>query len=153
MNHSQELRDSRAPHVQSCVSFPSIAAETNAARAHAEHALTALNERGVTRAPDSGDGFPGAYDYAGVTPTQVRRAFGSGTCPRRYSRFHPAIGRVLSAHALAGISSTWRRMSPPQLRRTTMPGMRAARLPRRERGTRNAAALENLKKHFIIVRE
>src|ERR1700688_837294 len=40
----------------------------DAAKARAERALAQLNQQQVSRAPDRGDSFPGAVDYAGVTP-------------------------------------------------------------------------------------
>jgi hypothetical protein len=48
-----------------------------AAQARAARALKLLEARHTTRAPELGDSFPGETDYAEVTPTQVRRAFGS----------------------------------------------------------------------------
>jgi peptidyl-prolyl cis-trans isomerase C len=48
-----------------------------AALARATRALKLLEARHLTRAPGLGDSFPGEVDYAEVTPTQVRRAFGS----------------------------------------------------------------------------
>jgi hypothetical protein len=61
----------------------------NTARARAENALAVLNQRRVTRAPDSGDGFPGAFDYAGATPVQVRRAFGSSVLSQEIFKTAP----------------------------------------------------------------
>jgi len=92
----------------------------NAAKARAERVLAALNQRRVTRAPDSGDAFPGAFDYAAQHPPRCAVPSGRARCPRRYSRSYPAIGRVRSVRALAGISCLWRRMSRPESRPTTM---------------------------------
>jgi peptidyl-prolyl cis-trans isomerase C len=126
----------------------------NAAKARAEHALAALDGGGVTRAPDSGDGFPGAFDYAGATPTQVRRAFGSGMLSEEIFKIAPGHWAgpfrsgfgwhlvYVTAHEPAGVAAYDDAQDAVQ--RDYLDA---------ERGIRNAAALEILKKHFSIVRE
>jgi peptidyl-prolyl cis-trans isomerase C len=125
-----------------------------AAKARAERVLAALNQRRVTRAPESGDGFPGAFDYAGATPTQVRRAFGSSTLSEEIftivpghwaGPFRSGFGWHLvyvAVHQPAGVAAY--DDAQDAVRRDYLDA---------ERGIRNAAALENLKKHFTIVRE
>jgi len=126
----------------------------NAAKARAEHALAALDAQGATRAPDSGDGFPGAFDYAGATPTQVRRAFGSGTLSEEIFKIAPGHWAgpfrsgfgwhlvYVTAHEPAGVAAY--QDAQDAVQRDYLDA---------ERGIRNAAALESLKKHFSIVRE
>jgi len=125
-----------------------------AARTRAERALAALGQRRVTRAPESGDGFPGASDYAGATPTQVRRAFGSSTLSEEVFRIAPGYWAgpfrsgfgwhlvYVAAHEPAGVAAY--DDAREAVRRDYVES---------ERSIRNAEALENLKKHFFIVRE
>ena len=125
-----------------------------AAKARAERALAALNQQRATRAPDGGDSFSGAVDYAGATPTQVRRAFGASTLSEEV--FNVAPGHwagpfrsgfgwhlvYVTAHESAGVA-TYDDAQGAVLRDYLDA----------ERGIRNAEALETLKKHFTIVRE
>jgi parvulin-like peptidyl-prolyl isomerase len=125
-----------------------------AAKARAERALAALNQQRDTRAPDGGDSFPGAVDYAGATLTQVRRAFGASTlsaevfnvAPGHWAGpFRSGFGWHLvyvTAHESAGVA-TYDDAQGAVLRDYLDA----------ERGIRNAEALETLKKHFTIVRE
>jgi hypothetical protein len=124
------------------------------ARARAERALAALDQHRVTRAPERGDGFPGAVDYAGATPTQVRRAFGSSTLSEEIFKIAPGLWAgpfrsgfgwhlvYVAAHEPAGIAPF--DDARDAVVRDYIDG---------ERGTRNAEALESLKKHFSIVRD
>jgi hypothetical protein len=124
------------------------------ARVRAERVLTELNEREVTRAPDGGDVFPGAVDYARATPTQVRRAFGAGgmsaeifeIAPGHWSGpFRSGLGWHLvyvSAHEPGAVAQY--DDAKEAVRRDYLDA---------ERGIRNAAAFEKLKKHFTIVRD
>lgn len=127
------------------------------ARARAERALATLEAevaRGVTRAPELGDSFPGAVDYPSVTLTQVRRAFGSSglsdeifsTVPGRWSGpLRSGLGWHLvyvSAHEPARIAEF------ASVRETVRRDYLAA-----EREARNAAEFERLKQHYRIVRE
>jgi hypothetical protein len=126
----------------------------DAAKARAERALAALNQQRVTRAPDSGDSFPGAVDYSGVTPTQVRRAFGASSLSEEIFRSAPDAWTgplrsgfgwhlvFVKSHEPAGIASY--EAVQDAVRRDYVEA---------ERGIRNAQALESLKKHFSIVRE
>jgi hypothetical protein len=125
-----------------------------AAKTRAEHALAALDRQGVTRAPDSGDSFPGAFDFGGATPVQVRRAFGSSTlseeifmiAPGHWAGpFRSGFGWHLvyvAAHEPAGVLAY--DDAQDAVRRDYLDA---------ERGIRNTTALESLKKHFTIVRE
>jgi peptidyl-prolyl cis-trans isomerase C len=124
-----------------------------AAKARALRALAALNQQRVTRAPDGGDSFPGAVDYAGATPTQVRRAFGASTLSEEVFKIAPGhwAGPLRSgfgwhlvyvtAHESADVA-TYEDVQDAVLRDYI----------EAERGIRNAEALAGLKKHFIIVR-
>lgn len=126
----------------------------DAAKAHAERALAALNQQGVTRSPDSGDSFPGEADYARATATQVRRAFGSSTLSEEIFKIAPRLWAgpfrsgfgwhlvYVTAHEPAGVAAY------EDARDAVMRDYLDA-----ERGARNAEALESLKKHFTIVRE
>lgn len=126
----------------------------DAAKARAVRALAAINQQGVTRAPESGDAFPGTFDYAGATSTQVRRAFGSSTLSEEIFKisaghwagpFRSGFGWHLvyvAAHEPAGVAPY------EDVRDAVVRDYIDA-----ERGIRNAEALESLKKHFTIVRE
>ena len=123
-------------------------------QARAERALMALKGQQITRAPDRGDPFPGAFDYAEVTPTQVRRAFGSGTLSDRIFKTAPGswAGPFRSgfgwhvvfvvAREPAGIASFGDVRDV--VRRDYLDA---------ERNSRNAEAFEKVKAHFTIVRE
>jgi hypothetical protein len=124
------------------------------AKARAERALAQLTREQVTRAPDSGDSFPGAVDYAAATPTQVRRAFGASPLsneifeivPGRWAGpFRSGFGWHLvyvAAHEPAGIAPY--EEVRDAVRRDYIDTERLAR---------NAETLETLKKRFVIVRE
>jgi len=126
----------------------------DAARARAENALAVLNQRRVTRAPDSGDVFPGASDYAGATPVQVRRGFGSSALSREIFKTAPGYWAgpfrsgfgwhlvYVAAHEPTAVAAY--DDAKDSVRRDYLDA---------ERGIRNAAALEKLKTHFTIVRE
>jgi peptidyl-prolyl cis-trans isomerase C len=126
----------------------------DAAKARAERALAALNQQRVTRAPDRGDSFPGDVDYAGATPTQVRRAFGSSALSEKIFKIAPGYWAgpfrsgfgwhlvFVAAHEPAGVAAY------EDARDAVMRDYLDA-----ERGARNAEALESLKTHFTIVRE
>jgi peptidyl-prolyl cis-trans isomerase C len=125
-----------------------------AAKARAERALAALTQRRVARAPDRGDGFPGAVDYAGATSVQVRRAFGSSTLSEEIFKIAPGYWAgpfrsgfgwhlvYVEAHESASIATY--DDARDAVRRDYIDAQRRAR---------NAEALESLKKHFTIVRE
>jgi parvulin-like peptidyl-prolyl isomerase len=126
----------------------------DAAKARAERALAALDRQRVTRAPDSGDSFPGAVDYAGATPTQVRRAFGASTLSEEIFKTAPGVWAgpfrsgfgwhlvYVAAREPGGIAPY--DAVQDAVRRDYIETVRSAR---------NAGALETLKKHFTIVRE
>jgi len=126
----------------------------DAAKARAVRALAALVQQHAARAPESGDSFPGAVDYAGATSTQVRRAFGSSTLSEEIFKIAPGLWAgpfrsgfgwhlvYVAAHEPASVSAY--DDARDAVRRDYIDA---------ERGTRNAEALENLKKHFTIVRE
>ena len=126
----------------------------NDAKARAEGALAVLDHEGVTRAPDDGDSFPGAVDYAGATPTQVRRAFGSSSLSDEVFKIAPGHWAgpfrsgfgwhlvYVAAHEPAGVAAF--DDAQDAVRRDYVDTAR---------GTRNAEALERLKAHFTIVRE
>jgi peptidyl-prolyl cis-trans isomerase C len=125
-----------------------------AAKARAQRVLAALDQQRVTRAPESGDSFPGPVDYAGATPTQVRRAFGSSTLSEEIFNIAPGNWAgpfrsgfgwhlvYVAAHEPASVAAY------DDARDTVRRDYIDA-----ERGARNAEALESLKKHFTIVRE
>ncbi len=124
------------------------------ARVRAERVLAALNQQRLTRTPDSGDGFPGAFDFGGATPVQVRRAFGSSALSEAVFKIAPGHWAgpfrsgfgwhlvYVTAHEPAGVAAYEDARDAVQRDYTDA-----------ERGIRNAAALESLKKHFTIVRE
>ena len=126
----------------------------DAAKARAERALAALNQQRATRAPERGDSFPGAVDYAGATSTQVRRAFGSSTLSEEIFKIAPGYWAgpfrsgfgwhlvYVAAHEPAGVAAY--DAARDAVRRDYIDA---------ERGIRNAEALESLKRHFTIVRE
>jgi parvulin-like peptidyl-prolyl isomerase len=126
----------------------------NDAKARAERALAVLDHEGVTRAPDDGDSFPGAVDYAGATPTQVRRAFGSGSLSDEVFKIAPGHWTgpfrsgfgwhlvYVATHEPAGVAAF--DDAQDAVRRDYVDAAR---------GTRNAEALERLEAHFTIVRE
>jgi peptidyl-prolyl cis-trans isomerase C len=126
----------------------------DAAKTRAERALAALNQQHATRAPESGDSFPGAVDYAGATSTQVRRAFGSSTLSEEIFNIAPGHWAgpfrsgfgwhlvYVAAHGRASVAAY--DDARDAVRRDYIDA---------ERGARNAEALESLKKHFTIVRE
>ncbi len=126
----------------------------DAARARAERALAELTRLRVTRAPEDGDSFPGAVDYAGATPTQVRRAFGASALSEAIFEapagtwsgpFRSGFGWHLvyvSAREPAGVAPY--EAVEDAVRRDYVDA---------ERSARNAEALDALKKHFTIVRE
>jgi hypothetical protein len=125
-----------------------------AAKARAERALAALNQQRVTRAPDSGDSFPGAVDYAGATSIQVRRAFGSSTLSEEIFKISPGywVGPFRSGFG-------WHLVYVAAHEPARVAAFDDARDAARrdyidaERRARNDEALESLKKHFTIVRE
>jgi peptidyl-prolyl cis-trans isomerase C len=124
------------------------------ARARAERVLATLERNLVARAPELGDAFPGPVDYAGVTPTQVRRAFGSSELSEEIfkvelGRWSQPLRSGLGWHLLyislrepahladfASVRET--------VRRDFLEGLREER---------NAAAFERLKARYLIVRE
>jgi parvulin-like peptidyl-prolyl isomerase len=124
-----------------------------AAKARALRALAALNQHRVTREPSGGDSFPGAVDYAGATPTQVRRAFGASALSEEVFKIGPGYWAgplrsgfgwhlvYVTAHDSADIAAY------DQVQDAVLRDYIDA-----ERGIRNAEALEGLKKHFTIVR-
>ena len=126
----------------------------DAAKARAERALAALNQQRATRAPESGDSFPGPVDYAGATPTQVRRAFGASTLSEDVFKIAPGVweGPFRSGfgwHLVYVAARETASIAPYEAVQDTV---------RRdyidtERSARNAEALESLKKHFTIARE
>jgi hypothetical protein len=124
------------------------------AKARAEHALAILRQQRSTRGSQFGDSFPGAFDYAGATPTQVRRAFGSSGLSEEVFKIAPGYWAgpyrsgfgwhlvYVVAHAASNVAS--------------FEDARDAVLRdylETERGRRNAEALAVLKKHFTIVLE
>jgi hypothetical protein len=123
------------------------------ARARAERVLAALNHH-ATRGPEYGDAFPGAFDFAGATPTQIRRAFGS-------SALSDEVFKIMPGHWAGPFRSGfgWHLVYVAEHEPTGIAGYEDAREAVRrdyvdaQRGTHNAEALENLKKHFVIVRE
>jgi peptidyl-prolyl cis-trans isomerase C len=126
----------------------------DASMARAERTLATLNQQHATRAPESGDSFPGAVDYAGATSTQIRRAFGSSTLSEEIFKIAPGYWAgpfrsgfgwhlvYVAAHEPAGAAAY--DDARDAVRRDYIDA---------ERGARNAEALERLKKHFTIVRE
>jgi peptidyl-prolyl cis-trans isomerase C len=121
------------------------------ARARAERVLASLNREALTRAPDLGDSFPGVVDYAGATPTQVRRAFGSSELSDEV--FKAAPGRWSGPYR-SGFG--WHLVYVATHEATSVAPYEAAReAVRRDyidalREARNAQSYETLKKHYRI---
>jgi parvulin-like peptidyl-prolyl isomerase len=125
-----------------------------AAKARAVRVLAGLNRERVTRAPDGGDSFPGAVDYAGDTPTQVRRAFGASALSEEVFKIGPGYWAgplrsgfgwhlvYVTAHESASVAA-YEDVQDAVLRDYIDA----------ERDVRNAEALDSLKKHYTIVRE
>jgi hypothetical protein len=113
-----------------------------------------LNHQHLTRAPDDGDSFPGAFDYAGATPTQVRRAFGSSSLAEAVFKIAPGYWAgpfrsgfgwhlvYVATHEPAGVAAF--DDVGDAVQRDYIDA---------ERGKRNAEALDRLKTHFTIVVE
>jgi parvulin-like peptidyl-prolyl isomerase len=124
------------------------------AKARAERALESLSRGGQTRAPADGDSFPGAVDYAGVTPTQVRRAFGSSALSEEIFKASPGAwaGPFRSGfgwHVVYVAAREAASVAPYEavreaVRRDYIDALREAR---------NAQAYDTLKKHYAIVLE
>jgi peptidyl-prolyl cis-trans isomerase C len=124
------------------------------ARARAERALESLNRGGQTRAPADGDSFPGEVDYAGVTPVQVRRAFGSSALSEEIFKASPGAWTgpfrsgfgwhvvYVAAHEAASVAPF--EEVREAVRRDYIDALREAR---------NAQAYDSLKKHYAIVLE
>jgi peptidyl-prolyl cis-trans isomerase C len=125
-----------------------------AARARAERALAALIQRHVARAPDGGDSFPGAADYAGATSIQVRRAFGSSTLSEEIFKIAPGYwaGPFRSGFGWHLVYVAARDPASVAAYDDARDAVRRDYIDA-ERGIRNAEALESLKRHFTIVRE
>jgi hypothetical protein len=124
------------------------------ARARAERALAELRRQGVTRAPESGDSFPGAIDYAGATATQIRRAFGAGALSDEL--FNIPLGEWTGPfrsgfgwHLVYVTAHEPTRIAPYESAQDAV----RRDYSEAQRGAHNAEALANLKKHFTIVRE
>jgi hypothetical protein len=125
-----------------------------AAKARATQTLAALDRGGLTRAPESGDSFPGVFDYSGATPAQVRRAFGASSLSEQLFKIAPGSWAgpfrsgfgwhlvYVAAHEPAGTASY------DSAREAVLRDYLEA-----ERSLHNAQSLDTLKKHFIIVRE
>jgi peptidyl-prolyl cis-trans isomerase C len=126
----------------------------DAAKARAERVLAVLERQRVTRAPDSGDSFPGAVDYAGATPTQVRRAFGASTLSDEIFRMAPGVwaGPFRSGFGWHLVYVAAREPGGIAPYDAVQDAVRRDYIET-ERSARNAEALASLKKHFIIVRE
>jgi peptidyl-prolyl cis-trans isomerase C len=124
------------------------------AKIRAERALGALNATRAVRAPQLGDSFPGLYDYAAVTPTQVRRAFGSSALSDELLNVVPGTWAgpfrsgfgwhvvYVASHEPGGVAAF--DDAKDAVKRDYLEAQRALR---------NAETLETLKKHFVIVRE
>jgi peptidyl-prolyl cis-trans isomerase C len=124
------------------------------ARARAARALAALSRDGLTRAPDRGDSFPGAVDYAGATPTQVRRAFGSSALSEEIFNVVPGVWAGpfrsgfgwhlvhVAVHEPARVAAY--EDAREAVRRDYIDSLRAAR---------NEEAYQSLKKHYRITVE
>jgi peptidyl-prolyl cis-trans isomerase C len=125
-----------------------------AAQARAARALELLEARPVTRAPELGDSFPGEVDYAEVTATQVRRAFGSSALSEELLEISPGhwagpfrsgLGWHLvyvTAHEPASLPTFDE--ARDRVERDYIDGARAAR---------SAAAYARLKARYVIERE
>jgi parvulin-like peptidyl-prolyl isomerase len=124
------------------------------AKARAERALAVLDHEGVTRAPGDGDSFPGAVDYAGATPTQVRRAFGSSSLSDEVFKIAPGYwaGPFRSGFGWHLVYVATQEPAGVAAFDDVRDAVRRDYVDA-ERGTRNAEALERLKAHFTIVRE
>ena len=125
-----------------------------AAQARALRVLKLLEARGVTRAPELGDSFPGAADYAEVTPTQVRRAFGSGSLDDELFELSPGHWAGPFRSGLG-----WHLVYVTARASASLPGFDEARdrverdYTDSARATRSAEASARLKARYAIERE
>jgi peptidyl-prolyl cis-trans isomerase C len=125
-----------------------------AAEARATRALELLEARRVTRAPEFGDSFPGEVDYAEVTATQVRRAFGSSALSKELLEISPGHWAGPFRSGLG-----WHLVYVTTHEPASLPTFEEAR-DRVERdyidsarAARSAAAYARLKARYVIERE
>jgi hypothetical protein len=124
------------------------------ARTDAERASADLNSRGVARAPESGDAFPGPVDYAGVSADELGRVFGregleADVFNAELNRWSAPVRSGLGWHVIH-VSAK----QPP--RAQTFEAARDA--VRRDyldatRARRNAQTYEDLRRNFVIERQ
>ena len=121
-----------------------------------ERALTALKglDAGAIRAPERGDNFPFAFDYAGIDPTQARRMFGEGELAE--SVFSVPTGRWAGPFQsgygwhLTRVSMRLPQQEPPL--KEVYDRVREDFLAS-GRELANRQIIEKLKRRFIIIRE
>jgi hypothetical protein len=114
----------------------------------------ALNLRGVTRAPDEGDPYPGPADFVGVTPEEITHVFGRDGLSQD-------IAEATTGHWTSPLRSGYgwhivyvtrrepaRRAAFDEMRDHVTEDFREA-----ERSRRNAEASAELRSQFEVVRE
>jgi peptidyl-prolyl cis-trans isomerase C len=124
------------------------------ARAAAVRTAAALNVRGVTRAVDAGDRFPGPTDYAAASGEELSRVFGKeglaaqvfGVAPNQWSQ---PIRSGLGWHVVLVSEQRPARLATFAQAEDTV---RRDYLES-ERSRHNAQMYEKLRRRFVIVRE
>jgi hypothetical protein len=122
------------------------------ARVVAQKTLDQLNRLGVSRAPDSGDNFPGLYDYSNMAGTEISRLFGNGELATEV--FNEPLNKW-SGPFRSGYG--WHIVYVSSKQAATTPPFEEIRdAVQRDyveyyRGLRNVEILEKLKKSFTIV--
>jgi hypothetical protein len=145
--------------VPSTVSFSHVyfSADTRSeerARADAARIASALAARGVSRAPDEGDPFPGPTDFAGVSQAELGRVFGreglaSGIFTLETNRWSEPIASGLGWHVVYVSSrEPVRSSSFDEVREVARRDYLEA-----AQAKRNEETYEKLRRRFVIERE
>lgn len=124
------------------------------ARARALRTLPLLEHRNPSRAPEYGDPFPGAVDYAGATPTQVRRAFGGDALAEALDTAASGrwVGPLRSGFGWHLVFLTGREPAGIARYEDVRETVRRDAIDA-QREARNRDAYERLRRHFNIVRD
>jgi len=124
------------------------------AREAAEELASNLNLRGLTRAVDQGDPFPGTYDFAALSREELARVFGAEGLTQEIFTVDP---NHWSAPLRSGFG--WHTVYVTAQQPARQAAFEEVREDARrdyieaERNRRNAAALAKLRQHFKIIRE
>jgi peptidyl-prolyl cis-trans isomerase C len=124
------------------------------ARRAAQDLATTLNLRGVTRAVDQGDRFPGNHDFASLCADELARVFGKEGLAQTIfavdiNRWSPPLRSGLGWHT---VYVSGRRPSRQQAFADVRAEVRRDYIEA-ERERRNAERLAKLRQRFVIIRE